>query len=304
MKTPLLLTGATGLMGQLLVQALGYEVPEQEIVCMTRSADHHGQLQALHPQLTFVMGDTAIARSWDAALAQYQPETIIHLVQLRQVPTLLASLQRAQLTPRLIIIGTTGVYSRYNQYSQEYREAEAVLQQYDGAYCLFRPTMIYGSPRDKNLHKLIRFCDRYGGFPVFGSGQSLLQPVHAGDLAQALLTAYLNPSITGAYDLSGGSVVSFLELLALVEKLLGKPIRPLKIPYNLGVWSATLLESVLGRRSPVRREQILRLQEDKAYSHDAATAAFGYQPRSLEAGLTEEVELLRASGLIKPSGRT
>ncbi|WP_204141998.1 NAD(P)-dependent oxidoreductase [Halomicronema sp. CCY15110] len=304
MKTPLLLTGGTGFMGQLLVQALGREVPEQAIVCVTRSADGHEQLRALHPQLTFVMGDTAIASSWDAALIQYQPETVMHLVQLRQVPTLLASLQRAQLTPRLIIIGTTGVYSRYNQYSQEYREAEAGLQRYGGAYCLFRPTMIYGSPRDKNLHKLIRFCDRYGGFPVFGSGQSLLQPVHAGDLAQALLTAYLNPDITGGYDLSGGSVVSFLELLALVEKLLQKPVRPLKIPYNLGVWSATLLESVLGRRSPVRREQILRLQEDKAYSHDAATAAFGYQPRSLEAGLTEEVELLRASGLIKPSGKT
>ena len=303
MKTPLLLTGATGLMGQLLVQALGREVPEQAVVCITRTEEHHEQLQALHPQLNFLQGDTAIASSWDTALTQYQPETIIHLVQLRQVPTLITSLQRAELTPRLIIIGTTGVYSRYNQYSQEYREAEAVLQQYSGDYCLFRPTMIYGSPRDKNLHKLIRFCDRYGGFPVFGSGKCLLQPVHAGDLAQALLTAYLKPNITGAYDLSGGSVVSFLELLALVEKLLQKPVRPLKIPYNLGVWSATLLESLLGRRSPVRREQILRLQEDKAFAHAAATAAFGYQPRSLEAGLTEEVELLRASGLIQASGK-
>ncbi|RZM82351.1 NAD-dependent epimerase/dehydratase family protein [Leptolyngbya iicbica] len=304
MKTPLLLTGATGLMGQLLVEALGRERPEQPIVCITRTEERHQQLQALHPQLTFLKGDTAIASSWDAAFAQHPPETIIHLVQLRQVPTLLASLQRAQLTPRLIIIGTTGVYSRYNQYSQEYREAEAVLQQYAGSYCLFRPTMIYGSPRDKNLHKLIRFCDRYGRFPVFGSGQCLLQPVHAGDLAQALLTAYLNPEIQGAYDLSGGSIVSFLELLALVEKLLGKPVQPLKIPYNLGVWSATLLESVLGRRSPVRREQILRLQEDKAYSHAAATAAFGYQPRSLEVGLAQEVELLRATRLIQASGKT
>jgi hypothetical protein len=41
------------------------------------------------------------------------------------------------------------------------------------------------------------------------------------------------------------------------------------------VWSL-ILETILGKRSPVRREQILRLEEDKAYSHDAAQKDFGF----------------------------
>ena len=277
---PIVMTGATGLMGQMLVKKLGQVASETALTCITRSPTLHPALEAINPNLTFASGDTALPETWQRVFEQYSPETIIHLVQLRQVPMILACLEQANYCPRLIIIGTTGVYSCYNVYSQEYQAAEAALNQYRGSYCLLRPTMIYGSHRDKNFHKLIKFCDRYGFFPVFGSGQCLLQPVHADDLAQALLAVLLNPEIQGAYDLSGGTVVSFLELLALVEKLLRKRIRPLRIPYGLGVWSATLAERLLGTRSPIRKEQILRLQEDKAYSHAAATADFGYATRS------------------------
>jgi nucleoside-diphosphate-sugar epimerase len=285
-------------MGQMLVKKLRQASPNMALTCITRSPAQHSALQTVHPQITFVSGDTALPATWQHVFEQYAPATIIHLVQLRQVPTMLDCLKQANYAPRLIIIGTTGVYSRYNIYSQEYQEAEAVLSRYRGAYCLLRPTMIYGSHRDKNLHKLIKFCDRYGCFPVFGSGQSLLQPVHADDLAQALLAVFLNPEIRGAYDLSGATVVTFMELLSLVEKLLSKSVRPLRIPYKLGLWSASVAETILGAKTPVRREQILRLQEDKAFSHVAASQAFGYAPRSLEAGLAEEVEILRAEGVI------
>ncbi|MEM6837208.1 MAG: NAD-dependent epimerase/dehydratase family protein [Cyanobacteria bacterium P01_C01_bin.120] len=293
-----IITGATGLMGQTLVRKLRQASSSLSLTCITRSSTHHACLQDLNSNITFISGDTALPDTWQRVFEQSLPETIIHLVQLRQVPTILAILKQATYSPRLIIIGTTGVYSRYNAYSQEYKAAEALLNHYRGSYCLLRPTMIYGSHRDKNLHKLIKFCDRYGFFPVFGSGQYLLQPVHADDLAQALLSVFLKPHVTGAYDLSGGTVVTFVELLKLVQKLLGKPIRPLYIPYRLGVWSATLTETLLGVKAPVRKEQILRLQEDKAYSYKAASQAFGYMPRSLEVGLAEEVNILRLEGLI------
>ncbi|MEL6402023.1 MAG: NAD-dependent epimerase/dehydratase family protein [Cyanobacteria bacterium J06626_4] len=295
---PIVMTGATGLMGQMLVKKLRQSAPDTALTCITRSPTQHSVLQAVNPNLTFISGDTALLETWQYIFGQHAPDTLIHLVQLRQISTILTALEQVHSLPRLIVIGTTGVYSRYNVYSQEYKKAEVALSQYRGSSCLLRPTMIYGSHRDKNLHKLIKFCDRYGFFPVFGSGKCLLQPVHADDLARALLAVFLNPEIQGTYDLSGGTVVSFLELLALVEKLLGKSVRLLKIPYGLGVWSATIAERLLGTRSPIRKEQILRLQEDKAYSHAAATADFGYAPRSLEDGLTQEIALLRAEGIL------
>lgn len=297
-KINVLLTGATGLTGTLFLNHLADSNPGSEIYCLVRPTSDRSSLERLDLNLNYFIGDSSTSETWDEILAEYIPSTIIHIASIRHVPVILNNLKKAGETPRLIVIGTTGVYSKYNQYSKDYKAIEAQLAQYPGSYCLLRPTMIYGSHRDQNLHKLIKFCDRYGFFPVFGSGQCLLQPIHADDLAKTILCVLQRPNIQGAYDLSGGSIVKFRELLAIVEKQLGKPVRPIYLSLKLGVWAATLAENVIGTKSPVRREQILRLQEDKAYPHDAAQRDLDFFPRSLEVGLQQEVELLRSEGII------
>ncbi|NJK99874.1 MAG: NAD-dependent epimerase/dehydratase family protein [Spirulinaceae cyanobacterium SM2_1_0] len=294
MSANLLITGATGFTGTLFCQQLAHAQPETTATILVRPKSDRTPLMALNLCLSYEIGDGSEAATWTRLIADHQPNTIIHIASIRHVPALLAALQQHPQTPRLIVVGTTGVYSQYNQYAAGYRQIEAQLADYSGSHCLLRPTMIYGSARDKNLHKLIQFCDRYHSFPVFGSGRSLLQPVHADDLAEAILTAYQRPQVTGAYDLSGGSVVSFRELLALISRLLDKPVRPIPLPLRASAIAAGLLETLLGRRSPIRREQILRLQEDKAYPHDAAHRDLDFAPRSLAAGLQAEIAQLRA----------
>lgn len=293
-----LVTGATGLTGHLFLHHLAQKYPQYELTVLIRESSNLALIKNQNLQSSYIKGDSSNLETWKAILVEDAPETIIHIASIRHVPMMLETLVESQQKSRLIVVGTTGVYSQYNQYSSAYRAIENQLEKYSGPTCLLRPTMIYGSHLDKNLHKLIKFCDRYSFFPVFGTGQNLLQPVHADDLAQALLSVFLNPNIEGAYDLSGGSVVTFNELIKLVGKLLDKPVRPLQLPYKFGLWSATLSEKILGQRSPVRREQILRLQEDKAYSHEAATRDFGYDPRSLEVGLQQEIEILRHQRII------
>jgi nucleoside-diphosphate-sugar epimerase len=294
----LLVTGATGLTGHLFLSHLVGTSSDFEVHCLVRPTSDRTLLEHLNLNLHYFTGDSSQRETWDEILAEYTPSTIIHIASIRHVPVILNSLRIAGQNPRLIVVGTTGVYSKYNHYSQDYQAIEEQLAQYPGSYCLLRPTMIYGSHRDKNLHKLIKFCDHYGFFPVFGSGGCLLQPIHADDLAQAIFSVLLRPNVRGTYDLSGGSIVTFRELLSLVEKHLGKRVRPVYFPLKLGVWSATIAQKVLGAKSPVRREQILRLQEDKAYPHDAARRDLDFSPRSVEAGLQQEVELLRNAKII------
>ena len=292
------MTGCTGLTGGLFLNYFAQVFPERELNCLVRPNSDRSSLSHLNLKLNYCVGDTSNTEAWENIFSDFIPDTIIHLAQLRHIPTIINCLNKYEKFPHLIIIGTTGIYSQYNEYSQDYKKAESQLQTYQGCYCLLRPTMIYGSDRDKNLHKLIKFCDRYGFFPVFGPGENLIQPVHADDLAQAILTALRKPNIQGAYDLSGATVVSFRELLTLVGKLLGKPVRQISLPLNAGVWSATILENLFKERSPVRREQILRLQEDKAYPHDAAQRDLDFFPRTLEEGLRQEVELMGSLGMI------
>jgi nucleoside-diphosphate-sugar epimerase len=298
----ILLTGATGLTGTLFLEHLANTNPNSEIHCLVRPNSQAGRyrhlLEHLNLNISYFTGDSSSSQTWDDILAQNTPKTIIHIASIRHIRVIINSLKKAEQTPRLIVIGTTGVYSQYNEYSRIYKEIEKDLIQYPGSYCLLRPTMIYGSERDKNLHKLIKFCHRYGFFPVFGSGNCLLQPIHADDLAKAILSALKRSEVEGTYNISGGSIVTFRELLALVEKQIGKPVRPLLFPLQIGVALATILEIVLRERSPVRREQILRLQEDKAYTHEAAQRDLDFFPRSLEKGLQQEVTLLLNQGII------
>ncbi|MEM8638276.1 MAG: NAD-dependent epimerase/dehydratase family protein [Cyanobacteria bacterium P01_G01_bin.54] len=292
------MTGVTGFVGQLLLKRMDQQKVSSKIFCLTRKSIAPNRFQEFNLSLEGIVGDCSKKNTWSKFLEIVHPDIIIHIASIRHVPYILESLSGINKQPRLIVIGTTGVYSKYNQYSVEYRLIENQLRGYLKSYCLLRPTMIYGSHLDKNLHKLICFCDRYRFFPIFGSGQNLLQPVHADDLAQAILSVFFEPNIEGAYDLSGGSVVTFNELIKLVEKLLGKPVCTLRLPYHFGLCSATLLEKALGKRSPISHEQILRLQEDKAYSHAPAARYFGYAPRSLEVGLAQEIRILRSQGLI------
>lgn len=292
----IIITGGTGLIGLYLLSKIQQQ--NYLVDCVVRSTSNTQGVQEINLKINYFVGDTSSVETWDKILEQRTPEVIVHIASILHTEAIVESLKKAEKNPRLIVIGTTGIYSKYRESAEDYKKMEKRLGEYSGSYCLLRPTMIYGSHRDKNLHKLIKFCDRYGFFPVFGAGDNLIQPVHAEDLAQTILTALQRPHIQGAYDLSGGTVVTFRELLTLVGKLLGKSVRQISLPLNAGVWSAIILENLLKERSPVRREQILRLQEDKAYPHDAAQRDLDFFPRTLEEGLRQEVELMRSLGMI------
>ena len=50
--------------------------------------------------------------------------------------------------------------------------------------------------------------------------------------------------------------------------------------------------------SPVKAEQILRLNEDKVFDFSKAHDEFGYSPISFEEGIGHEIEAMRLAGLI------
>jgi hypothetical protein len=54
----------------------------------------------------------------------------------------------------------------------------------------------------------------------------------------------------------------------------------------------------LGLPPRVSAEQVLRLAEDKAFSYEDAQQDWGYAPRGIFEGLTDEVRRLRVAGWI------
>jgi nucleoside-diphosphate-sugar epimerase len=189
------------------------------------------------------------------------------------------------------------MYSKFRALAQEYRKIEEdMVRNCKVDYVILRPTMIYGTAKDHNMHKLIQYIGSHKVFPVFGSGKSLMQPVHARDLAKAIVRSMEAPSaVNNGYDISGGSVLSYREILKLIAKRVNPGIRFIYIPYSISLVMGglyNLLFNIAGRKGQISIEQIKRLSENKSYSFEKAQRDFGYSPISFEAGIEEEIRLM------------
>lgn len=191
-----------------------------------------------------------------------------------------------------ILVHTTGRYSKYKSASEEYINIEEnILKRKDDInLTILRPTMIYGSAADRNMIKLIDFLNRLRLFPLFGEGKNLMQPVHARDLGNAYYDVLQNRSITENenYNLAGKSSLSYKKLIQIVSSALNKKTLLISLPLGFSVFSARIYNK-LTSKALISEEQVLRMQEDKAFSYEKAKKDFGYNPIGFEEGIQEEV---------------
>ncbi len=147
------------------------------------------------------------------------------------------------------------------------------------AYTIFRPTLIYGVGRDRNVADIARFAKRFGVFPILGRGLGLRQPVHAADLAQACMLA-MNSSATfnQIYNLSGGETLTYQEMVERVFQALGKPARIVRIPEPLFRIAIHFARQIPAYRH-LKPEMASRMGRDLCFDHTAAEQDFGYSPR-------------------------
>jgi nucleoside-diphosphate-sugar epimerase len=196
---------------------------------------------------------------------------------------------------RLVFVSTTAIFTQLNAASKSVRKAaEASIKSSGLDTTIIRPTMIYGTPADRNMIRLVRWLDRWPALPVFGNGRSLQQPVHVSDVAWAIVQALLVPTTIGReYNISGAAPLTYNEVVRLTAQALERRGRCLHIPAQPMVAFLRATER-LGIPFSIRSEQILRLNEDKVFSHQEATDTFGFAPISFEQGICQEVALYRS----------
>lgn len=143
---------------------------------------------------------------------------------------------------------------------------------------LLRPTLIYGSGRDRNISAIAGVIKRFGFFPIASPGTGLRQPVHADDLAAAAVACIDNPRAAGhTFELPGGETLSYREMVARVFTALGKRPRIPTLPLPLLRTGLKLASHLLpGHYSPALFE---RMNQDLAFDLTPAAEALDYQPR-------------------------
>ena len=285
-----LLTGATGLLGGELLKLLLAE--EHEIRCLLRPDSPNAS--RLHGVEIF-RGDAADEEGLYRALGGM--DALLHVAGIEYSPGVLAAARRAGVG-RVVVVGSTSAHSAYAFRAGPKLRMEKLVRGSGLAWTIVRPSMIYGSERDRNVHRLLRFLDRSPVFPIFGPGTNLWQPVFHEDCARGVLEALKRlSSVHRSYDLPGAEPLTYLDMVKTAAAALGRGPRIVKLPIE-PVRRALVAAERLRLPLPIDSGQVVRLREDKAYSYADARRDFDYAPRPFHEGVALEVARLRKIGML------
>lgn len=192
--------------------------------------------------------------------------------------------------PRAVFVSTTAIFTKLPAKTKPLREqAELLIRESGLAYTILRPTMIYGDPGDRNIWRLIRFLRRSPVAPLVGGGKRLQQPIHVEDVARAVWQVLEHPATVGkAYDIAGARALSFAEMVRAIARRLNRRVAVVPVPLRLALAGAAVARAV-PLLPHISAEQLLRLEEDKAFDIAPAREAFGFDPMDFEAGVAREI---------------
>jgi nucleoside-diphosphate-sugar epimerase len=165
---------------------------------------------------------------------------------------------------------------------------------------ILRPGMVYG-PGD--MHHLGLFkAIKNNYFCLFGSGNSLLDPVFVNDVAGVFVKALkANDQVGETFLIAGPRPVPVRELAETIALSLGK--KPSF--FNFPVWlaQATAYVTTAGSHffhiKPILTPTRVKfLSETRSYSNNKAREHLGYEPVELQEGIARTVEWYKANGYL------
>ncbi len=220
-------------------------------------------------------------------------DTIVHIAGIHWSREL-ATAAAGNFVRRMIVVHTTGIYSKYKEAGEEYRNIDdfvyMMCRSKNIILTILRPTMIYGTISDRNVATFIKMVDKLPVMPVVNGAMYELQPVHFEDLGKAYYDVLVSEKITGGHDyiLSGGEEIMLRDMLIEIGAYLSKRMRFVSVPFPVayaGAWFFYLVS--IGRID--LREKVQRLCEPRVYPHEEASRDFGYAPRTFRSAIGDEV---------------
>lgn len=289
----LFITGLTGKSGAVFAELLSKNGAsgQYHIRAAVRPTSDTKRLSALLPEAELCPGDL----SDEAYLreATRDVDVLFHIAGIgKSLPLVWAAADNG--VKRMVLVHTTGIYSKYKAAGEGYRQIDAAIEalarERGIGLTILRPTMIYGTLGDQNMVKFIKMVDKLSPMPVVDHARYLLQPVHATDLGHAYfrVLTHLEETAGKDYILSGRDPILLMDLFRVIADELGVSRRFVSVPFPMayaGAWGVYLLS--LTRID--LREKVQRLCESRAYPHEEAVRDFGYDPMPFEEGLRQEV---------------
>ena len=260
--------GGTGFLGQRVVQRL-----LERGLSVRVAVRHPERIAALLPALHFdaIQADVNDDRSVAAAVAGV--EGVVNAVSLYaesgsqtfhsvhvEAATRVARLAREAGVGRFIHVSGIGADAESaSPYIRSRGKGEKAVREAFPATTLIRPSIMFGRG-DAFLIPIARMLRRLPVFPLFGRGQTQLQPAYVGDVADAIARVMQNAQSLVRYDLGGPRVYTYRSLLEVIARHLRR--KPLLVPIPFGLWHALASVAEMLPEPPITRNQVELMQLD------------------------------------------
>lgn len=277
---PVIILGGTSFCGRYLVRQMA-EANRTATLVVRRPVDVPPDFTVLRHDLDHPEG-----------LAIPKGAVIVSLLPLLMLVRLLPHLTNAS---AVIATGTTSRFSKAGSsdaherlVAEQLEGAEVALQnwaeQHGVRWTVVRPTLIYDGTTDKNIARMARFIRRWHFLPIARPSKGLRQPIHADDVAKALLKCIDNPAAANkALNIAGSEVMTYRDMAERVFLALGRKPRLVMLPVpflRLAFRVASLLGLVRERDFGVAIFQ--RMNEDLVFDVADGLKALDYQPRRFD----------------------
>jgi NADH dehydrogenase len=174
------------------------------------------------------------------------------------------------------------------EYGRSKAAGEGAVREAFPGTAIARPSIVFG-PEDDFFNRFATMARFSPALPLIGGGHTRFQPVHVGDVADALLRLVADPATAGkTYELGGPRVYSFRALLELMLHEIGRRRLLVSVPFGLASLQAFFLELPSNLipalpAPPLTQDQVQMLRRDSVVSAGALTLDdLGIRPTALE----------------------
>ena len=288
----ILLTGATGFLGKIIVKVLS---KENSIFSLSRSSGLY--------QVALENGVPNFEEKFDlvvhaAGKAHSMPKSELEKKQFHNVnvvgtDNLLRGLEKSGIPEQFVFISSVSVYGQErginideehslqakDAYGLSKIEAEALVMEWckkNNIICtILRLPLIVGENPPGNLGAMIKAIEK-GYYFNIGGGKAYKSMVLAQDVAKFIPKV---AAIGGTYNLTDGFHPNFHELSGIISKRINK-----KTPFNIPMFMAKLLGyagDLLGNESPINSVKIQKITSDLTFDDTKAREVAGWKSQGV-----------------------
>jgi NADH dehydrogenase len=151
---------------------------------------------------------------------------------------------------------------------------------------IIRPAVMFG-PDDAFLMPLTGLLRKFPLFPLFGGGQTLLQPAYVEDVGEAIARTFDAAPAETVYELAGPCTYTYRDLLQTVCTGLG--VQRALVPVPFVIWQTLAFLAEFLPEPPITRNQVELMKINNVVSQACSGfGALGIKPHGIEAVLADK----------------